>query len=111
MPASIERDTNAPETRNLPARSPALPISQADEARRQLCPHHASDHLALVAAFEGWLAARTAGNEAAFCDTYFLSFSAMANIARVREHLVRALRHVRLRRLRPPATGLDLQRV
>lgn len=48
----------------------------------------ASDHLALVKAFNGWSAARRAGQERAFCNANSLSSSTMMMINGMRSQLL-----------------------
>jgi hypothetical protein len=43
-----------------------------------------SDHLALIAAFEGWRAAKSSGCEKEFCDRFFINGSTM-NMLQVRQ--------------------------
>jgi len=48
----------------------------------------ASDHLALVKAFNGWSAARRAGQERGYCASNFLSSSTMMMVNGMRTQLL-----------------------
>ena len=48
----------------------------------------ASDHLALVKAFNGWSAARRAGQERGYCSSNFLSSSTMMMVNGMRTQLL-----------------------
>lgn len=67
---------------------------QAAIARKQALAEGAggaSDHLALVKAFNGWSAARRAGRERAFCAQSFLSSSTMMMLEGMRGQLLAEL--------------------
>ena len=71
-----------------PFLSPADKRAEANAARDRLAAHaHKSDHLAIVAAFNGWQAARERGGPGAgraFCEEHFLSGQTIESIAKLR---------------------------
>ena len=80
----------------LSTQSPFVtPFQREQEARAARAVFYAgqpypSDHLALVAAFRQWLAARRSGGaaaERAFCGRYFVSFQRMREVSELRAQL------------------------
>lgn len=51
----------------------------------------ASDHLALVKAFNGWSAAKRAGQDRGYCNSHFLSSSTMMMVDGMRGQLLAEL--------------------
>ena len=51
----------------------------------------ASDHLALVKAFNGWSAAKRAGQDQGYCNSHFLSSSTMMMVDGMRGQLLAEL--------------------
>jgi ATP-dependent RNA helicase DHX57 len=74
----------------LATRSPFAPppdrLEAANEARRRLAAGRSSDHLAVLAAYDGWRAAKRRGRgaERAFLDEHALSASALREMEDVR---------------------------
>eukprot|EP00899_Mesostigma_viride_P000705 jgi/Mesvir1/10635/Mv09273-RA.1 len=76
--------------------------AQADGCRARLSYEYggASDHLAVVAAYQGWEHARAQGRESRYCEQNFLSPATMSTLAGMRKQLLGELGQLRL--LPPP---------
>ncbi|KAL2634461.1 hypothetical protein R1flu_005940 [Riccia fluitans] len=70
---------------------PMLPDQKkrAQQARHELAASYGgySDHLAVIAAYDGWEAAKVKGQEARFCAQYFISGGIMTMLAGMRRQL------------------------
>ncbi|KAL3693235.1 hypothetical protein R1sor_006886 [Riccia sorocarpa] len=70
---------------------PMLPDQKkrAQQAKHELTAAYGgySDHLAVIAAFDGWEAAKVKGQEARFCSQYFISSGIMTMLAGMRRQL------------------------
>ena len=78
----------------LPVEATARRAATASKARLAEGAGGASDHLALVTAFNGWVAARQAGGgrDRAFCAEHFLSSATMQMVEGMRHQLLGELK-------------------
>ncbi len=78
----------------LPVEAAARRAATASKARLAEGAGGASDHLALVTAFNGWVAARQAGGgrDRAFCAEHFLSSATMQMVDGMRHQLLGELK-------------------
>ena len=78
----------------LPVEAAARRAASASKARLAEGAGGASDHLALVTAFNGWVAARQAGGrrDRVFCAEHFLSSATMQMVEGMRHQLLGELK-------------------